>query len=150
MNTYFITYFTLFSMILPTYASFGFPDNVNFHTEIYNTSNCSLKPIKNYTLQHMCFKTNIVEEYPECCNDLFNDINVFPNSSLGECIQTNMTYTNRLAVRYNCNLTNFKELNTEETFSYIGIIMSFVLIISIIITCSWFSFCRNRKSYNKI
>ena len=145
-----IAYLTLCSMILTTYANFGFPDNVNFYTEIYNTSNCSMTPFKNYTLQNMCFKTNIVNGYPECCHNLLNDISVFPNSSLGQCIQTNMTFTNRTAVKYDCKLSNFKELSTEETFSYIGIIMTLFLVVSVFISFGWCLFKTNTKNYNRI
>jgi len=137
-------------MILPSMAKFGFPQNVNFHTKIYNTSNCSMKPFKNYSLPYMCFKTNIVDGYPECCQDLFNDISVFPNSTLDKCIKTNMTFTNRTGVKYDCNLTDFKQLSMEETFSYVGIILTFFLIVTFIMSCGWCLCGGNRKKYNRI
>jgi len=150
MNTKMITYLTLCSMVLPSMAKFGFPKNVNFHTKIYNTSNCSMTPFKNYSLPHMCFKTNIVDGYPECCHDLFNDISVFPNSTIGQCIKTNMTFTNRTGVKYDCNLTNFKQLSMEETFSYVGIILTFLLAVTFIMSCGWCLCGGSRKKYNRI
>ena len=150
MNTKMITYLTLCSMVLPSMAKFGFPKNVNFHTNIYNTSNCSITPFKNYSLPYMCFKSNIVDGYPECCHDLFNDISVFPNSTLGQCIQTNMTFTTRHGVRYDCNFTNFNRLSTEETFSYIGIIMSFLLLVTGCVGCTMWVLGGNRQTYNRI
>lgn len=150
MNTKLITYLTLCYMILPTMAKFGFPDNVDFHTKIYSRYNCSTIPFKNYTLQHMCFKTNIVDGYPQCCHELFNDISVFPNSTLGQCIDTNMTFTNRMAVKYDCNITNFKDFSIEETFSYIGIILTFFLVVTFIMMCGWCLCGGNRKKYNRI
>ena len=151
MQTQLITLLTLFSMISPIDAKFGFPDNVNFVTEIYNTSNCSNKPFKNYTLQHMCFKTTMIDGYPECCHELFDDISVFPNSSIGQCIETNMTFTNRTGVRYDCNLTKFKQLSMEETFSYVGIILTLLLAVSFVISLGW-CMCGSgpRKTYNRI
>ena len=106
--------------------------------------------IKNYTLQHMCFKTNMIDGYPECCHELFNDISVFPNSSIGQCIETNMTFTNRTGVRYDCNLTNFKQLSVEETFSYVGIILTFLIIVSFVFVIGSCMCGGNRKRYNSI
>ena len=55
-------------------SKFGFPDNVNFVTQLYNTSNCSNPSFKNFTLDNLCFKTSIVNGYPECCQELLSEI----------------------------------------------------------------------------
>ena len=94
----------------------------------------------------MCFKTNIVNGYPECCQDLFNDISVFDNTSFDKCIQTNNTY----AIRYDCNMTNFKNLNLNETFTYIGIIFTILLGSSIVFFMCWFLCGGCRKQYERI
>uniref|UniRef100_A0A6C0J8X8 Uncharacterized protein n=1 Tax=viral metagenome TaxID=1070528 RepID=A0A6C0J8X8_9ZZZZ len=131
-------------------SKFGFPDNVNFVTQLYNTSNCSNPSFKNFTLDNLCFKTSIVNGYPECCQELLSEINVFDNMSLGECINTNMTYTNRLGVKYDCNLTHFKQFSLQETFSYIGIILTLLLItiLCVGIVCSLCG--RKNSEYNMI
>tara|TARA_B110001469_G_C9540341_1_gene268339 strand:+ start:178 stop:630 length:453 start_codon:yes stop_codon:yes gene_type:complete len=150
MNTKIITLLSLLSFVSNTNAKFGIPDNVNFVTQLYNTSNCSQQPFRNISLQYMCFKTNIVNGYPECCQDLFNDISVFDNTSLGKCIQTNMTFTNRTGVRYQCNMTHLKDLSLEETFSYIGIIFTILVAVSFVFTLGWCVCGGSRKSYERM
>ena len=154
MNYTLTTIFSLImmaSMITPQVDGFmGIPDNVNFVTELYNSSNCSEPSFKNFTLQHLCFKTKMVDGYPECCHELLNDISVFENASLGQCIKTNMTQINRTGVRYDCNMTHLKQLTKTETLSYLGLIS--MLILACLLLCGGVRLlcCGNRKSYNKV
>ena len=62
-------------------AGFGLPDNVEFVTNMYNSSNCSnTSSYRNITLNHFCYDTKIVEGYPTCCNDLLSEISLFENA----------------------------------------------------------------------
>jgi len=153
--TYTLT--TIFSLIMMTSmittdvdGFMGIPDNVNFVTELYNSSNCSEPSFKNFTLQHLCFKTKMVDGYPECCHDLLKDISVFENASLGQCIKTNMTQINRTGVRYDCNMTHLKQLTKTETLSYLGLISMVILSGLVFGCCIRLLCCGNKNSYNRV
>ena len=118
-----------------SYFVFDFPDNVNFVTEIYNYSNCSNVSYVNKTLKHMCFKTNKVNGYPQCCLDLLDDVSLFSNASFGTCVKTNISNFSVMSVKYICNMTEFSDLTTEEAFSYIGIILLAICILLVLCIC---------------
>lgn len=127
--------------------NFDIPDNVDFITSIYNTSNCSNPPYKNVTLKHLCYETKKINDYPKCCYELLNSINIFTNKSLNSCVSTNMLNSDILAIKYDCNLTHFKNFSTIETFSYIGIISTAIILIilmGLIMYCCC-GFCRIKK-----
>lgn len=139
---------TMFAV--PTYGMLGIPDNINFVAELYNTTNCSQPPMINLTLQQLCFKTNIINGYPECCYDIMKDITFFENPSIGNCLTTNMTNTNHIGVKYQCNMTHFKQFNKAETLSYIGIISLFLLAVVILCYFGYVVCSCNRRSYNRV
>ena len=148
---------SIFNMLLfttmfgvPTYGMVGIPDNVNFVTEVYNTTNCSSPTMINLTLHQLCFKTNIINGYPECCYDILKDISIFENSTLGECLSTNMTNTSHVGLKYQCNMTHLKQFNKAETLSYIGIISLFLLAIVILCYFGYVVGSCNRRSYNRV
>lgn len=142
--------FAFFCLLLPTtYAEFNFPDNINFVTSIYNSTNCSASAIENKTLQYMCFKTNKINGYPECCYDVLNSVSIH-NSSFNTCLSENLTQYNITGISYSCDLTNFKELTTEETFAYIGLILLVLIGIGLLGVCCNFLFCSRRDRYNRI
>jgi len=139
---------TMFSA--PTYGMLGIPDNVNFVTELYNTTNCSSPTMINLTLHQLCFKTNIINGYPECCYDILKDISIFENATLGQCLTTNMTNTNHIGLTFQCNMTHLKQFTKAETLSYIGIISIFVFGLLIIGYIMSFICGCNRRSYNRV
>ena len=131
-------------------AGFGLPDNVEFVTNMYNSSNCSnTSSYRNITLNHFCYDTKIVEGYPTCCNDLLSEISLFENASFRQCMKTNMTFTNLSGVSYDCNVTNMKHLGTAGTLSYIGLISMFLLAVGIIGWIIW-RICGGRQSYDRM
>jgi hypothetical protein len=139
-----------FFIVLPwTHAEFNFPDNINFVTSIYNSTNCSTTAIQNKTLQYMCFKTNKINGYPECCYDVLNSVSIH-NSSFNTCLSENLTQYNINGISYSCDLTNFKELTTEETFAYIGLILFIIIVIVLFGVCCNFCFFRTKITYNRI
>lgn len=148
---------SIFNMLLfttmfgvPTYGMVGIPDNVNFVTEVYNTTNCSSPTMINLTLHQLCFKTNIINGYPECCYDILKDVSIFENSSLGQCLTTNMTNTNHIGLKFQCNMTHLKQFTKAETLSYIGLISMFVLGLLIIGYIMYVICGCNRNSYNRV
>ena len=137
-------------MISPVHAFFGLPDNVDFVTYMYNTSNCSnTSSYRNITLNHFCYDTQIFDGYPKCCNDLLSEISLFENATFRQCMKTNMTFTNLSGVSYDCNVTHMKHLGTAGTLSYIGLISMLVLAIGI---CGWimWKICGGRRSYDRM
>ena len=142
--------FTFFCVLLPTtHAELNFPDNINFVTSIYNSSNCSKPAIENKTLQHMCFKTNKINGYPQCCYDVLNSVSIY-NSSFNSCQVENLTQYNITGISYSCELTHFKQLTTEETFAYIGVILLVLLGIALLIICVNAIFSNRRERYDRI
>jgi hypothetical protein len=112
---------------------FGLPDNIEFVTHMYNASNCSnTSSFMNMSLQMFCYDTNIVNGYPQCCNEILTDVSLFENPSFRKCIKTNMTFTNLTAVSYDCNMTHMKHLGTAGTLSYVGLISMIILAIGIL------------------
>ena len=133
----------------PVDATFGLPDNVNFVTHMYNTSNCSnTSSYKNITLHNFCYNTKLVNGYPDCCNDLLSDISLFENVSFRQCLMTNMTFTNLSGLSYDCNMTNFQHFSKVETLSYVGLVSTILLgLILLYALCM----CLNvKRTYNKI
>jgi len=139
-----------FLLVLPlTHAELNFPDNINFVTSIYNSTNCSTTAIQNKTLQYMCFKTNKINGYPECCYDVLNSVSIH-NSSFNTCLSENLSQYNITGISYSCDLTNFKELTTEETYAYIGLILLILIGLALFGVCCNFCFFRTRETYNRI
>ena len=164
--TKFTTLLTIMTLVMTTVnvnASFGFPTNVNFVTQLYNTSNCSnITSIRNITLHHFCYDTHIVNGHPKCCNDLLSEVSLFENISFDQCIGFNMTIfnntlvnisniTNMTGLEYSCNIAKVNEFTTIEALSYIGLI-SMCLIAMLLMggliyfICS----CGRSRSYNRI
>lgn len=142
--------FTFFCVLLPpSNAEINFPDNINFVTSIYNSTNCSSPAVENKTLQHMCFKTNRINGYPQCCYDVLNSLSIY-NSSFNICQAENLTKYNITGISYSCELTNFQKLTTEETFAYIGLILLILLGLTLLIVIGNAIFSSKRQRYNRI
>jgi hypothetical protein len=138
------------TMPMGTDAIFGIPDNVDLVTHLYNDSNCSnTSSYKNITLHHFCYDTSIHNGYPQCCNELLTEISLFENSSFGQCIKTNMTFTNLTGVSYDCNMTHLKHMGTAGTLSYIGLISMLLLAIIVLGYFVWV-ISGGRKTYDKL
>jgi hypothetical protein len=149
-----ITLMTLMTALfspLQVDAVFGLPENVEFVTHMYNASNCSnTSSFMNISLQMFCYDTNVVNGYPQCCNEILTDVSLFENPSFRKCIKTNMTFTNLTAVSYDCNMTHMKHLGTAGTLSYLGLISMIILAIGILGWFMWrISMC-GRVSYSKM
>jgi len=136
------------TMPLSADAAFGLPDNVDFVTRMYNTSNCNTSSYKNITLHHFCYDTSIINGYPQCCNELLSDISLFENASFGLCIKTNMTGYNLTGVSYDCNMTHLKHMGTTGTLSYIGLISMLLLAIMVVGYFGWVICGGGRQKYN--
>ena len=131
-------------------AVFGLPDNVEFVTHMYNESNCSnTSSFMNISLQMFCYDTNVVNGYPQCCNEILTDVSLFESPSFRKCIKTNMTFTNLTAVSYDCNMTHMKHLGTAGTLSYLGLISMIILAI-VILGCVFTKICFGRSAYSKM
>jgi hypothetical protein len=148
------TSFALISLIAigcnPADAKFGLPDNVNFVTHMYNTSNCSnTSSYKNITLHNFCYNTKMVNGYPECCHELLEDISLFDNVSFRQCVKTNMTFTNLTGLSYDCNMTKFQHFSKVETLSYVGM-FSTILLGLLLLYALCMCITVKRSSYNKL
>ena len=141
--------FMAMTMPMGTDSAFGLPDNVEFVTNMYNSTNCSNTSYRNITFHHFCYDTSIVNGYPQCCNELLSDISLFENASFRHCIKTNMTY-NLTGVSYDCNVTHLKHLGTAGTLSYIGLISMLLLGLMVLSYFGWVMCGGGRKSYSKI
>lgn len=136
-------------LLPPSNAALNFPNNINFVTSIYNSTNCSRPAIENKTLQHMCFKTNTINGYPQCCYDVLNSVSIH-NSSFNTCQQENLTQYNITGISYSCELNNFKKLTTEEIFAYIGLIMLVLSGLVLFIVCGNALCYKKRERYDRI
>jgi hypothetical protein len=142
--------FMAMAMPMGTVAVFGIPDNVDFVTHMYNSSNCSnTSSYKNITLHHFCYDTQIDNGYPRCCNNLLSEISLFENSSFRQCIKTNMTFTNLTGVSYDCNMTHLRHMGTAGALSYVGLISMLLIGIMFLGYVGWV-ISGGRKSYSKI
>ena len=139
----------MITMMMPlnVESAFGIPDNVDFVSQLYNSSNCSnMSSYKNITLHHFCYDTRIENGYPRCCNELLSDISLFENASFRQCIKTGMTDANLTGVRYDCNMTHLKHMGSAGVLSYVGIISILLLAIMFM---GWV-ISGGRKTYSKI
>ena len=136
---------------MQVHGRFGIPNNVDFVTHMYNASNCSnTSSYMNISLEMFCYDTGVVNGYPQCCNEILKDVSLFENPSFGQCIKTNMTFSNLSGISYDCNMTHLKHLTTTSALSYIGIIS---MIILSFIVLSYFAWCvcgNGRKSYERM
>jgi hypothetical protein len=140
----------IMTMPMGTDAAFGIPDNVDFVTHLYNSSNCSnTSSYKNITMHHFCYDTQIENGYPRCCNNLLSEISLFENASFRQCIKTNMTDTNLTGVKYDCNMTHLKHMGTAGALSYVGLISMLLIGIMFLGYVGWV-ISGGRKSYAKI
>ena len=156
MNT-FMTMFALSAlttMIFNTehvHARFGIPDNVEFVTHMYNASNSSnTSSYMNISLDMFCYDTGVVNGYPQCCNEILKDVSLFDNPSFGQCIKTNMTFSNLSGISYDCNMTHLKHLTTATTLSYVGIISMIILAFIVLTYFAWCVCGNGRKSYERM
>ena len=132
-------------------AAFGLPDNVEFVTHMYNDSNCSnTTSFMNKTLEMFCYDTSVVNGYPKCCNEILSGVSLFENVSFGECIKTNMTFSNLSSISYECNMTHMKHLNTGGALSYIGLISMVILAFIVVVYFAWCVCGNGRKSYDRM
>ena len=142
---------SIMTMPMGSDAAFGLPDNVDFVTQMYNSSNCSnTSSYKNISLHHFCYDTSIQNGYPQCCNELLSEISLFDNSSFRQCIKTNMTFTNLSGISYDCNVTHLKHLGTAGTLSYIGLISMLLLGIIILGYFAWVICGGGRRKYDRL
>lgn len=125
--------------------SFYVPDNVNFITRFYDNS--SMYAVRNQTVRTMCYDIIERDGRPRCCYKLLRGINVFnSNISFDEKIGN----VNGEMISYDCRLSKFKDVNTGEIFTWIGIIftaiMAFSFVICIMLKC-YMCFCKRDKYY---
>lgn len=130
---------------------FGLPDNVEFVTHMYNASNCSnTSSFMNISLDMFCYDTGVVNGYPQCCNEILKDVSLFDNASFGQCIKTNMTFSNLTGISYDCNMTHMKHLTTASALSYVGLISMAILVIGLLGCIMWKICGCGRRSYERM
>lgn len=132
-------------------ARFGIPDNVEFVTHMYNSSNCSnTSSFMNMSLEMFCYDTGVVNGYPKCCNEILNSVSLFDNATFGQCIKTNMTFSNLTGISYDCNMTHMKHLSTASTLSYLGLFSMVILVIILVVSIMCKLCGCNRRSYERM
>ena len=132
-------------------AAFGLPDNVEFVTNMYNSSNCSTNSsYRNIILNHFCYDTKIVNGYPKCCNEILSGVSLFENVSFRQCIKTNMTFSNLSGISYDCNMTHMNHLTTASALSYVGLISMVILAFIVTVYFAWCVCGNGRKSYDRM
>ena len=133
------------SLLLPllfvsTDALFTFPDNVNFVTKVYNTSNCDPNMVvKNNTLPYMCYHSS-----SNCCREILNEVSIVPNTTLNTCIPTLGG-----SVMYQCETAHFNHFTTEETFGYIGLVLLIINFIMLLCCCGR-CLSKRRNGYSEV
>jgi hypothetical protein len=143
---------SLFAFTASTSALLNIPKNIDFTTNFYNTSNCSIAN-KTVVMKNMCYDTgSATNGYPTCCNDLLKDVSLFPNTSFNTCLPFQIPNTPFTSVGYDCGLTKINGLNRTETLAYIGLISIALFIIAVLIfgVSCFIRCCRGRNSYSNI
>ena len=144
MNTVKVSLLLLPFLLTPTNALLSFPDNVDFNTMIYNSSDCyNTTSVRSLTLSHMCFDTSRNGSHPQCCMDLLSDIYVPQNAKFGDCLTVPQG-----SIRYSCNTTNFNHFTTEETLGYIGLVLIILNAMALLCYCGYCC-CKKRSGYNR-
>ena len=134
-----------------TYARFGIPDNVEFVTHMYNASNCSnTSSFMNLSLEMFCYDTGVVNGYPQCCNEILRDVSLFDNPTFGQCIKTNMTFSNLSGISYDCNMTHMKHLTTASALSYLGLFSMVILAFGLVGWVMWKICGCSKSSYERM
>ena len=144
--------FILSFLLCPTLTS-GFlniPENIDFTSNFYNLSNTNCTTsFKTVVSKNMCYNTDVVNGFPECCNDLLSAISFYPNSSFNTCMPFDLSGTNLRTVSYGCSLTKIDGLTKTEIFAYVGIVSIILAGLSILVClCGYMYKCSKRNSYS--
>ena len=126
------------------------PQNIDFTTNFYNTSNCSMVN-RTVTMKNMCYDTDTAKNgFPNCCNQLLTDVSLFPNASFNTCLPFVIPNTSYTSISYQCSKTSIDGLNNTERLAYVGIIslMLLAVVIMISVFVGLYKCCCSRNGYS--
>ena len=140
----------LFLVMIPIVTAnyLNIPDNIDFDINYYNSSNCT-QPFKTTVLKSLCYKSNVMRGYPQCCQDMLDEVSIFPNTSFNVCSPVQISNTNITHIIYNCNTSNMRGIDNTEALAYFGMASVFMfgfIIITLLSICCYRMCCRNKYS----
>jgi hypothetical protein len=132
--------------IIPgVFGSFRLPDNSEFKINYFNGTNCS-ESYENSTIQSICLETEIIKGFPQCCNKLLSEVGFGHEVEFGKCYPVNFGNSSISSLSYECRLTQYHNMTTIEVFSFVGVILLGLFIITLLL----YAVCRGRSGYGRV
>ena len=134
--------------IIPgVFGSFRLPDNSEFKISYFNGTNCS-ESFENSTIQSICLETETRNGFPKCCNELLSDVGFGSDVEFGKCYPVSFGNSSISSLSYDCRLTQYQNMTAVEVFSFVGVILLAIVIVSLIL----FVLCRccSRNGYGRV
>lgn len=127
----------------PSLAKFVFPDNANFKISYFNDSTC------NTSTHYSEVNSLCLGGEDKCCPKLLREFSIEKDSKFDYCYQFNVPNSSIGSLKYDCGLSKYHGLTTEETFSFIGLILV-VLLVFLFFGCCIRKFCCGRNGYDSV
>ena len=137
-----------FAIIQVVFGSFRLPDNSEFKISYFNGTNCS-ESYENSTIQSICLETESKKGFPKCCNELLSEVGFGPNVEFRKCYPVSFGNSSISGVSYDCRLTRYQNMTTVEVFSFVGVILLglFIITLFLYVGCKC---CRVRSGYEGV
>lgn len=135
--------------IIPgVFGSFRLPDNSEFKISYFNGTNCS-ESYENSTIQSICLETETRKGFPKCCNELLSKVGFGPDVEFGKCYPVSFGNSSISSLSYDCRLTQYQNMTTAEVFSFVGVILLglFIITLFLYVGCKC---CRVRSGYEGV
>ena len=127
----------------PSLAKFVFPDNANFKITYYNDTKCN-------STSHLSEVNSLcLEGQEKCCSKLLKEFSIEDNSKLKTCYRFDVMNSSIQSLNYECGLSKYHGLSTEETFSFIGLIL-LILLVVLLVGCFVRKLCCRGNGYSSV
>ena len=138
---------TSLAIIPGVFGSFRLPDNSEFKISYFNGTNCS-ESFENSTIQSICIETETRNGFPKCCNELLSEVGFSHNLEFEKCYPVSFGNSSISSLSYDCRLTQYQNMTAVEVFSFVGVILLALVIVSLIL----FVLCRccSRNGYGRV
>ena len=90
-----------------------------------------------------------LEGEDKCCPKLLQEFSIEKNSKFDYCYQFNVANSSIRSIKYDCGMSKYQGMTTEETFSFIGLIL-LVLLVFLFFGCCIRKFCCGRNGYDSV
>ena len=136
-------------MIIPgAVGSFRLPDNSEFKISYFNGTNCT-ESFENSTIKSICVETETKNGYPRCCNELLSEVGFVPEVEFNKCYPVSFGNSSISSLSYDCRLAHYQNMTTAEVFSFVGVILLgvFILTLLLYVFCRC---CRGNNGYGRV